>query len=239
MTGESYRPIAFHILMKTPLLLVLLAAGTASSHAALIYSQTFDVFDDVPTSSIYFDAAPEYDGIVGGLTGADLVGNENLNGKLVTSNGGRLPQSGTHFLHTNTLGTIPEGGEVWGTNASQVATVEVGTVYEFSFYLSGQNGISPGVLSPRINGVALESVTVGGVTNPATATYAGAGSWVQHTYRWEADTTTADLSLFNLTTASAGNDFYLDTITFASVPEPASALLGAIGLLGLLRRRRI
>ncbi|QJE99090.1 PEP-CTERM sorting domain-containing protein [Luteolibacter luteus] len=228
--------------MKTLLLTTLLAAAAGSAQAALVYSQTFDVFDDVPTSSIYFDAAPEYDGIVGGLTGADLDANANLNGKLVTSGAsGRLPQSGTHFLHSNTLGT-PTGsipaGEVWGTNASQVPTVEIGTIYEFSFYIAAQNGTGPAIISPRINGVELQGLTVDGETNPANATYTAFGSWVKHTYYWEADTTTADLSLFNLRTADAGNDFYLDTITFSSVPEPGAALLGAFGFLGLMRRRR-
>lgn len=224
--------------MKTHLLITLFAAAAAgSSQAALIYSQTFDVFDDVPSSSIYFDADPVYDGIVGGLTGADLVGNSNLNGKLVERNGSLFPQGGDYFLFTNTLGTIPQG-EVWGTNASQVVTVEVGTVYEFSFYIAGTNTIAPGNLSPRINGVALENVTVEGQANPGTATYTTGVTWVKHTYRWQADTTTADLSVFNLTAVQNGNDFGLDTITFSSVPEPASALLGAFGLLGLMRRRR-
>ncbi len=226
--------------MKTLVLFASLVAATGSARAALIYSQTFDVFDDVPSSSVYFDAAPEYDGIVGGLTGADLVGNSNLNGKLITvGSGGKTAQSGSYFLHSNTLGTIPQG-EVWGTNASQVVTVEIGTVYEFSFYLSGQNAIAAAVLSPRINGVELQGLTVDGVTNPAAATYvsANAGTWVMHTYRWEADTTTADLSLFNFTAEQNGNDFYLDTITFSSVPEPGTAMLGALGLLGLARRRR-
>ena len=38
----------------------------------------------------------------------------------------------------------------------------------------------------------------------------------------------------------SGNDHQLaiDNVTFSAVPEPAAALLGAIGLIGLLRRRR-
>lgn len=74
--------------------------------------------------------------------------------------------------------------------------------------------------------------------NPGIATYSATG-WTKHTYRWLADTTTADLGLYNGENETTGNDFGIDTIQFSSVPEPTSAaVLSAIGALSLLRRRR-
>ena len=207
-------------------------AFASAVQGATIYTQSFDVFDDLPTSSVYFDAAAVYDGIDGVNVGADLDSNANLNGQLTTG----AAQSGTYGLFTNTLGTTP-AGEVWGTNSSQTITVEVGVIYEFSFYLRGMNTIAPGLLSARINGVALELVVVDGDANPGIATYANT-AWQQHTYRWLADSTSADLSLFNSRATATGNDFYLDTITFSSVPEPTSAVMLAAGLLGMIARRR-
>lgn len=209
----------------------------SASSGAVIYTQNFDTFDDVPNSTVFYDAAPVYDGISGTPTGASLGGNANLNGRLLTQAGSLVAHSASYFLHTNTLGTIP-AGEVWGTNSTQTIAVEVGEIYEFSFYLAGINGIAPAQLTAQINGVSLSSLVVDSVTNPGTATYTGATGWQQFTYRWQADSTTADLSIFNSQDTSTGNDFGLDTITFSSVPEPSAALLGVLGMAGLLRRRR-
>lgn len=226
--------------MKPQLFLASLAvAGIGGSQAAVLYTQGFDTFDDALTSSVYFDADPVYDGIADPLlTGADLTANTNSNGRLSTLQSGTAAQSGTHFLFANTLGTIPVA-EVWGTNSSQMVPVVAGGLYQFSFYLAGINTIAPAVISPRINGINLEGVTVEGQTNPTTASYSSPTTWVKHTYRWQATTTGfADLSLVNLTTVDVGNDFGIDTIAFESIPEPGSALLGALGVLGLMRRRR-
>ncbi|RYD22989.1 MAG: hypothetical protein EOP88_05975 [Verrucomicrobiaceae bacterium] len=226
--------------MHTRLSLALLtAAGIGSSHAAVIYSQSFDTFDDALTSSVYFDADPTYDGIADPvLTGADLGANSNLNGKLSQQQSSLFPQGGTYFLFSNTLGTLPVA-EVWGTNSSQVIPVVAGGLYQFSFYLAAVGTGNAAVISPRINGVTLNGVTVDGQTNPGNATYSTAFTWVKHTYRWQAPTTGfADLSLVNFTTTDVGNDFGIDSITFENIPEPSAALLGALGVLGLMRRRR-
>ena len=225
--------------MHTHLSLALLvAAGIGSSHAAVIYSQGFDTFDDALTSSVYFDADPVYDGIADAPVGADLGANANLNGKLSTQQSSLLPQGGTYFLFSNTLGTIPVG-EVWGTNSSQLVPVVAGSFYQLSFYLAGVNAIAPAVISPRIDGVTLDSLVVDGIQNPTNATYSTALAWVKHTYRWQAPATGfADLSLVNFTDTSTGNDFGIDTIVFETVPEPSAAFLGALGILGLMRRRR-
>lgn len=73
-----------------------------------------------------------------------------------------------------------------------------------------------------MNALLFAILSTHGMENPDIATYSATG-WTKHTYRWLADTTTADLGLYNGENETTGNDFGIDTIQFSSVPEPTSA----------------
>lgn len=222
---------------------IILSAGvvmTQLSEGALVYFQNFDTFDDANNTLIYFEADSDYDGIAGPDKGARTSApNANLNGLLDTSTSG-IPaaQSGSHFLYSATGGLGLEAGVLWSTNESQVVSVTVGTIYEFSFWMAGNSTNNPASIIPFINGVGLQNVTVDGIENPGIATYSQTG-WTKHTYRWMADTATADLGLYSAGVETTGNDFGIDTIQFNSIPEPTSAVLVfAFGSSLFLVRRR-
>jgi len=224
-------------------LIIILSAGvvmTQASQGALVYFQNFDTFDDANHTLIYFEADSDYDAIAGpDMGGRTSAPNANVNGLLDTSTSG-IPaaQSGSHFLYSATGGLGLDAGVLWSTNASQVVSVTVGTIYEFSFWMAGNSSTNPASIIPFINGVGLQNVRVDGIENPGIATYSTTG-WTKHTYRWLADTTTADLGLYNAENQTTGNDLGIDTIEFHSVPEPSSAaLFSLVGSLWLLRRRR-
>ena len=208
--------------------------------AAWVYRQDFDTFDDIVNNYIYFDASPGYDAIPGADVGGSLVANADLNGLIATSASSiASAQSGTHFLYSNTAASNVVG-TVWGTDSSQIVSVVVGETYEFSFWMAGNIATNPALIVPSINGVDLRGLTVDGFTNPSTATYSST-VWNKFTYRWLADSTVADLSLYNARTGGMGNDFGIDTIelTPVPVPEASGALLVCVtGLLAIFRRRR-
>ena len=60
-----------------------------------------------------------------------------------------------------------------------------------------------------------------------------------YTYQGGRSTGSFEEILFFMTAPSgAGNDGFLDSVSVAVIPEPSAALLGGLGMLALLRRRR-
>ena len=81
---------------------------------------------------------------------------------------------------------------------------------------------------------------VGGNGNLGSNTPVGSGNLASNAALQGLDAVTAEI-VFHSTSGSGGNNT-VDNVVFAGevvpVPEPSSALLGALGLVGLLRRRR-
>ena len=116
---------------------------------------------------------------------------------------------------------------------SPTFAVTPNTDYNLSFWLTDANGINPPSIQPEIAGMLL-----GAPVNPI-GTFATNG-WQQFTFSWNSGSnTTASLILRDLTLTPTGNDFGLDGVSLAIVPEPGRlALLGGISTLGGLALRR-
>ena len=92
--------------------------------------------------------------------------------------------------------------------------------------------------SSGINTLTLTFTGLGGTGSP----FAGNGTMVNisdGTNSWSANLNTD----FTVETISFGNYAlggrgYVDNFSISTVPEPSAALLGAVGVFGLLRRRR-
>jgi hypothetical protein len=206
-----------------------------SLRAQTLYEQNFNS-PSGPNGDIYFNVASIYNGITDGTgTGASFAGNTLLNGEIVTSASGIASAQGGsgYFLFNNTAaGTYTSGMEIWGNQTP--ISVAANSSYTFSFYLANDNTINNAVIQPIIDGVALSS----GVTPT------GVGAWEKFSFTWNSGSnTTASLELADLQANPVGNDFGVDTITLAPLPElPVCTLLavglGAIGVIHIARRTR-
>ncbi|HSC36354.1 MAG TPA: PKD domain-containing protein, partial [Chitinophagaceae bacterium] len=113
---------------------------------------------------------------------------------------------------------------VW--RATAPVTVTPNTNYEYCFYLANRSTASNAKIVPAINGVPVADSFV-------QSRGSGDGSWTKFRFVWNSGTaTTADLALFNKDTATAGNDFAIDEISFGvpysgqSVNQPPVARAG-------------
>jgi hypothetical protein len=104
----------------------------------------------------------------------------------------------------------------------QVVSVQPNTTYLFGGWdaswgvLGGNTDPSPANLRISINGLQLGD----------TAAPSQDGQWHQFSFQWLSGAATqASIEIRDLNTAFLGNDFALDDMTFAVVPEPSSALL--------------
>ena len=87
----------------------------------------------------------------------------------------------------------------------------------------------------RWNGVNAPSVFISGLTNAYGVTAVGDGDI------WVSDFGTGNLNRYNssgLLQSSFNVGANATYITYTTIPEPGAALLGGMGLLALLRRRR-
>lgn len=210
-----------------PLLLCLLALP-AISNAAVIFtsasdaSATASIGTDLLQTSLTSTTWPTNNNINNGTTGA-FNENSGTNPANVTTGS---TASYTFFLD---VGTNPLGYDIasinsfsgWGDNrAGQSYTIYLSTVATPLVF----NQITPG-------GTGFDAVSVGAsgqslVTSVVDNTSAPLGTGV-HSIR------------FDVGVNGAGNVWReIDVIGAATIPEPSAAILGGLGLLALLRRRR-
>jgi len=91
---------------------------------------------------------------------------------------------------------------------SEAVSVQSNTTYVFSVWAASVTSTSPGILNFSINGVQLGNITL----------TSSLGIWKNFTVRWSSGSnTTATIGIVNQNTASTGNDFALDDISFAPV----------------------
>lgn len=169
----------------------------------------------------------------GGYTVGTLKGSGNVTGALTVS---------TQLAIGNSPGT---------TNFSSNLTLGSSSTYLYDM----TGGVSPGVGSADLGnvtgtltittGAILDLVELGTYTVGNKFTLFGYTGGISGTFSGLADDTTflddlANTWMINYNDTSAGANDGTGTsfVTITAVPEPASVLIGAIGLIGLLRRRR-
>lgn len=200
--------------------LCLLCLLTGTAHGAVIYSESFGTFSSYTTPSGWTETTVFKKATYGidGYTGA----NPNVG----------VGENAHVFLGHPSL---PTGGE---TTLGTVGTIAANSDYSLSLYLGGvRSAVS------TVNGsytISLMNLTDSTVLSTFTQSQSGI--------------TPDQVQLFTLPTYShlntvTGNNFgikvdftgrfgIVDEINLSAVPEPSSLLLGALGVFGLLRRRR-
>ena len=111
------------------------------------------------------------------------------------------------FTNSGSSCTYTSGNMVWGM--PNPINVLANTNYEYSFYVGNQSSNNLAQLVPTINGVSLL------LTGSSQTTGTGNASWKKFTYVWNSGSAnTATLALINKSTATSGNDFAIDEISF-------------------------
>lgn len=134
-------------------------------------------------------------------------------------------RTGGEFLLNNTASgsscTYTGNDQVW--HALNTVTVTPNTTYEFCFYLANRSTSSNAKIVPTING---GPITTGYVQSAGS----GNSSWTKFRFLWNSgNASSADLALYNQQSATSGNDFAIDEISFGTPPpnQPPVAKAGA------------
>ena len=94
----------------------------------------------------------------------------------------------------------------------QTIPVTTNTDYTFSFWLQTVATPSPAQIETQVNGLPISGNQLTSIAN-ASATPEG---WSQHTFTWNSGVnTSAQICLYDRTTAATGNDFAIDDIVFS------------------------
>lgn len=203
----------------------------------------------VGLGTLTLSGASTYTGATTVSAGTLLVSG-SLGDTAVTVNGGKLGGSnGTIGISTasvtvNSGGTFAPGGSIGSMTVNGSVALNAGSTFEYEYMggsaladLADVNG------SLGINGATLSLVELGSYTMGDRFTLFAYESLVG-TFSGHADDSIFNsnggnwLINYDDTTAGLNGGTGAGFVTITAVPEPTAALLGAIGLLGLLRRRR-
>jgi hypothetical protein len=168
--------------------------------------------------------------------GANLVPEGNYTvGANPHDHSGFAPSFGDHTTGTGLM--LMANGHPFATAYVWRETLPVaqGTVYTLSGWTASFGHAtsldpSPAVLRFTINGTIVGNVNVSNVP----------GTWTSFSHTWNSGgAVIADIRIADLNAASNGNDFALDDLGFAPIPEPcAGAMLACATVLIGARRKR-
>lgn len=237
------------ITMKSKFLPFLCAAGLAlplSSQAATVVWGSWVAVTD--NTAIQTPSGFSYDGVnfngstttinngVGGTGGTDVTFTgiaQNASGSAgsitVASSGFAFQSTGNNSNVTSTVGSPQQ----WGTVLDRViGDFDGGAIISLSGLASGtQYTVQFFSSAPDANILSDSEIASGGVDSPSFGSHANGGT------KYIVATFTADSGSQSF--AITGSEpTYSALVIGTAIPEPSTALLGALGLLGLLRRRR-
>ncbi len=132
------------------------------------------------------------------------------------------PSNGTYQVNV-------EGGPDWWL-AAPITGLTIGNTYTVKFDARKRDSGGSGTFDVFVNSTISLTGATGGFDVTASST-----TWEQKSFSFVAAAETFYLTIAN-TDNPGGTGFMVDN--FSVVPEPSAALLGGLGMLALLRRRR-
>jgi hypothetical protein len=162
----------------------------------------------------------------------------NISGWTLTAPGGGTANANTAWLMgDNTYGAPSdgtyqinvEGGPDWWLSAP-ITGLTVGNTYTVQFDARRRDAGGSGTFDVFVNSTISLVGATGGFNVTASST-----TWEQKSFTFVAAAETSFLTIAN-TDNPGGTGFMVDN--FSVVPEPSAALLGGLGMLALLGRRR-
>jgi hypothetical protein len=217
---------------KTKIIIAAVLLGmTASSQAAIVIAGGNGSFEtNTYTNPGFAGINGLWETTAGSASGWTFSGTGRW--FMQTDNGGNnfgAPQDGDYYLNI----ALGEGGFPFSMSTA-ITGLTVGLNYDVEFYASERGGIQGGTsFGVSVDTTVPTSLTVTEASLPSVG--GGSSNYVKQTLSFTATSVSHTFTLSNSGSGS-GNGFLVDNFTV--VPEPSSALLGGIGLLALLRRRR-
>ncbi len=185
--------------------------------------------------------ASDYSGNTTVAAGTLVVDGSISNSPLTTvASGAKLAGAGTVGA-TTVYGTLAPGDSPGTLSATNTVTLDAASTLDWDLD-GGDNSTGGGVNDLlAITGDLVLDGTINVTAADADPFATWQGHWTVITY--SGDLTDNGLELGTLPTLPEGWGWLVDTTTqpgevWLVIPEPSAALLGALGLLGLLRRRR-
>lgn len=166
-----------------------------------------------------------------GLFSATSAGNASTNVAGATSAGGSVMSQRNSATGTSTL-TISFG--TWDGSAFSANQTVGAAAFTFNNVYTTKTG---SVLFKDAGGTSLNTSFAYTGANDTDSS----GNHKDFYFGWDATAeTTSQIASIEITFTDSGGPFtsFIDDVAFTTIPEPSAALLGSLGILGLLLRRR-
>jgi hypothetical protein len=209
--------------MKTYILAVLVALSAGGAQASsLMLNGEFELGNMYFTSG-YGYAAPTGNGVLYPEGLYSVTTNPNNVHNLFSSFGDHTTGLGNMMVVN---GNAIADTVVWQGQLAQ--PLVIGQEYEFTFWAASAYPISPAQLSFHIGSQQIGLLVL----------LSSTGEWISSTTHFVAQETQPIIDIRDDNSALSGNDFVLDDISLAPIPEPSTVGLLGAGLAALIAVRR-